>query len=502
MAINTTFRAGGRSVVQRLLVETGFCHGATVRAAIEAGFRKVHSIELDPARYVEGRKAMRTVGSPGAVTVHLGTSPDVLRKILDRTKQATLYLDAHYSGIPTEPTDPVYGQCPLLEELKVVFAERWAANPIVVIDDAHMLDRPWSADLRARFTESHWPTRAQVLAMLPGYDVIDEDQTLYAWPPDCATPLWRRTDPPGGVRFTVVVPQGLGDIVWVYQKLAPFCDELLFRMVEFGNGREGIERRSVALIRDLPKVIGIDTVHVTEYPPQMTVRRPVAMVLDDLRAGVGAALAINPWLENGDPLESIDPSLPVQWDLGVEPVRPDGLPDKYSVLYVSGDTERHAELCSRVWPVEEWVTLTSLLNANDEIGENVVLLGASFDRVITDKLGDALGELGFTTITKRDLPLAELLGLFAGAELFVGYQSGLNVLAGAVGARQLMIYFPQYGIMSDSWVRPEHRGTGRFTSATFDRTPVEVAELLTDNRLSGARSCSAGADGTATPRRE
>jgi hypothetical protein len=478
--INTSFVAGGRSVLNEIFIEGGFCLGRTTEAAAGAGFKKVHSIEIDPNRWSMGQNTIKRIGSKTPIDLHLGTSPEVLRQIIDRSKGTTFYLDSHYSGIQGEYIDPVYGECPLIAELKAIFAERWKANPIICIDDSHMFRRPWNADLETRFTKSHWPVREQILKFLPGYDVFDEYNCLYCWPADCATPVWRNPKPPGGVRFTAVVPQGVGDILWVYQKLAPLCGEILFRVMSFGQLKPEIEGRSFKTIRGLPKVSEIDTIALSHYPKVMIEKRRLTDMLDDLRAGVGVYYATNPWLEDGIPLEAIDSDLPVQWDLGVTAVRPMGLPDKYCVLYVSGDTVRHAEMYEKVWNIDEWIELIYLLNESGKIprGTPIVLVGAKFDSAVIDLLRADLNRIGAPNTVVYDLSLPELLGLFQGCGLFIGYQSGLNMIAAAAGARQFCIYFPRIERMGDSWVRPEHRGTDRMRWSNFDMKPKQVVEYV------------------------
>jgi hypothetical protein len=486
MPINANFVGGGRSVVQDLFVETGFCRGITCALAHAAGFREIRSIEIDGDRYREGLVTARRIRRDGKVQVVRGTSPDALAHVLDRNRATTVYLDAHYSGIPGEVIDSKYGECPLLAELQTIFARPWRANPIVVIDDAHMLRRPWDADLSTRFTESHWPTADQVLRYLPGYDTVEENRTLYCFPADAATPVHRKPVPSGPV-FTAVVPQGIGDIVWVYQKLAPLCAGIRFRVTEFGGDRPDVERRALATIAALPKVVGVETVRVQIYPPALEERRRLTDLLPDLATGAGVYFAANPWLEAGAPLESIDPDLPVAWDLGVTPVRPVGLPERYVVLYVSGDAARHATLCEKVWPVAAWVRLVECLAAAGKIdpAAEVVVIGAGFDAPVTLELTERVRGLGFAARAVYDLDLARLLGLFAGADLFLGYQSGLNVLAGSVGANQFMMYFPRIAPMGCAWVRPEHRTDGRFRYGSFDATPEAIARTVQPGRRPG-----------------
>lgn len=182
MAINPSFVIGGRSLVRDVFIETGFYEGATVRAAVAAGFAQVYSVEIHPGLYLRGVEAVAAEYPPGKVRLLHRTSPDALPDVIDPNRPTTFYLDGHYSGHAGTWRDEKYGECPLVLELAVIRSARWAVPPVIVIDDVHMFARPWSADLRARFDERQWPQTQDVLATLPDYDIEEHDTTWYAWP--------------------------------------------------------------------------------------------------------------------------------------------------------------------------------------------------------------------------------------------------------------------------------------------------------------------------------
>lgn len=124
-------------------IETGLGHGQTLAKAIAHGFLELHVIEIDQKLIDMANEKFS--GFPGVpLTIHHGSSPDVLPEIIDPKRQTLFWLDAHYSaGLYTSDSerdrdqlDPRHGECPLLAELKVIAFTPWTLDPIILIDDA------------------------------------------------------------------------------------------------------------------------------------------------------------------------------------------------------------------------------------------------------------------------------------------------------------------------------------------------------------------------------
>ena len=98
-----------------VFLETGALFGDGIQAALDAGFRRVISIEIQP-KYQQHCIA-RFADVPG-VTVMLGDSATMLgAAIRDVREPITFWLDGHYSG-----GDTGFGLkgAPLLEELRQI----------------------------------------------------------------------------------------------------------------------------------------------------------------------------------------------------------------------------------------------------------------------------------------------------------------------------------------------------------------------------------------------
>jgi hypothetical protein len=117
-----------------VFVETGTQRGGGLRAAIEAGFRRLVTCDVDPG----AAEAARAAGAE----FHLGPSPEVLCRLLPlpTRPQMTFWLDAHDDGGRRAT--------PLLAELSAI-AERCGGLPTVLIDDLRVIraGQGWAAGL-------------------------------------------------------------------------------------------------------------------------------------------------------------------------------------------------------------------------------------------------------------------------------------------------------------------------------------------------------------------
>jgi hypothetical protein len=121
-----------RKYLNPVFVETGMWLGEGIQAALDAGFKEVHSIEINPKYH--SQCVERFKGKPN-VRLHLGDSFVKLAGIArGLTPPATYWLDAH-----PESKDLHFGEvklCPIIEELDVVCG--LPGDNIVLIDDMPM----------------------------------------------------------------------------------------------------------------------------------------------------------------------------------------------------------------------------------------------------------------------------------------------------------------------------------------------------------------------------
>jgi predicted O-methyltransferase YrrM len=118
-------------------VETGSQYGYTT-SFLASTFDEVHTIEIVPSTYQVAQNNLRNFSN---VTCHLGSSNDVLQKILPalESKPVLFYLDAHWEEY-----------WPLLDEIEEI-SKTHKDNCIIVIDDVRVPGRPdigydWNGD--------------------------------------------------------------------------------------------------------------------------------------------------------------------------------------------------------------------------------------------------------------------------------------------------------------------------------------------------------------------
>lgn len=99
-----------------VFVETGSHHGDGIQAALDAGFKCIHSVDISPFDF--GWCSHRFEKFQTKVHLNLGDSRTFLRDLLPTvTTRCTFWLDAHECG--TGATE--FEDCPLLEELQIIF---------------------------------------------------------------------------------------------------------------------------------------------------------------------------------------------------------------------------------------------------------------------------------------------------------------------------------------------------------------------------------------------
>ena len=122
-----------------IFIETGTRSGHSVERALENGFEKIYSIELNERFYEECRNRFEKKIQEGKVELLLGDSvkrlPDILRRVDVR---ATFWLDAHWSG-PSTPTAKGDVNVPLMRELDVI-AGHHIKDHTILIDDVRLFD--------------------------------------------------------------------------------------------------------------------------------------------------------------------------------------------------------------------------------------------------------------------------------------------------------------------------------------------------------------------------
>ncbi len=267
-----------------------------------------------------------------------------------------------------------------------------------------------------------------------------------------------------GNSITINTVQGIGDIFWVYQKLAPHFDTINMNVLCVDTGP--VQLRAQAFCRMLPKV---GTVNYVKVPgeayhkvAQTTYRLPIAN-------GRVVDYAVNAPLEIGINLRDIDPGAAIEEfvDMGLPATVERG---DYLCAFVAGAKG------PTLWPPEQWGLAIRKLMVPLDV-KRVVLIGAEWDRAVQNEVYAYLRRKGIECTNKVGLGLADSIDVIRRARFLFGFQSGLNVIAENYDVEQLMVYFAKLRAMQYTWCKPASVRT-RFHAMTFDDNVDEAIAAL------------------------
>jgi len=119
-----------------VFIETGTYMGKTGQKALDAGFEKVISIEIDDELH---RQAVeKFAGEPRVTLLHGDTLAHLPGILMSLDTPATFWLDAHRSGPLTGGAVPY----PVLGELQLI-AGHPIKNHTILIDDRRLIPTEW-----------------------------------------------------------------------------------------------------------------------------------------------------------------------------------------------------------------------------------------------------------------------------------------------------------------------------------------------------------------------
>ena len=141
-----------------IFIETGSYYGDGIQQALDAGFKKIYSMESSTEFYKE---CVRRFDGIRKVRLILGESQNVLKKLLIRiNKPVTFWLDAHNEV-----------GSPLIEELRII-KQHHIKNHTLLIDDL----RTWSIEQNGFNTDI---LMTEILEINPGYVFTFEDGYIH-----------------------------------------------------------------------------------------------------------------------------------------------------------------------------------------------------------------------------------------------------------------------------------------------------------------------------------
>lgn len=257
--------------------------------------------------------------------------------------------------------------------------------------------------------------------------------------------------------ITVLTPQGVGDIFWVYQKLSPYFDKINI-IIATTSRWEGMQR-AIPFAKTLPKVNDVSFKLITrkEYKDIMRkkymknliheneIKKESPLLASNGRTYNYVKYSVNRWLESGIRIDEIDYfKIEETVDILCEPIE---IPDQeYIILYISGGTTKKGR-----WKPNRYAHLIKNTYERYNVNYPIVLLGATYDKKNLMAAGNKLKEFGYEVHTAINHKFENANYIIKNSSYFIGYQSGLNIIADNFDIPQTMMYFNHLGRVMRSW---------------------------------------------------
>ena len=269
-------------------------------------------------------------------------------------------------------------------------------------------------------------------------------------------------DKPAKTERTVTINtvQGIGDLFWVYQKLAPYFDVINMNVMCLDSvGLTPLQTRAKEFCGMLPKIGEVKFKLVSSGSYQHFVRNRFGLpVVNGIPHNV-CDYAVNAPLEMGINLRDIDPGS--QLDEFVDLGLPTSVAKDDSLCVFA----TMADGAYGRWNVAQWLHAITLA-ARKYDTKRIDLIGADWDRGTQNKIAAGLRGYRITDYVGK-LALADSISVIRKSRFFLGFQSGLNVIAENYDVPQLMVYYKKLEPMMFTWCKPASIGT-TFNAMTFD----------------------------------
>jgi hypothetical protein len=148
----------------RVFIETGTQHGYGIEVALECGFEKIYSIDIDSKFHHEGSIKFKREIEQGRVELFIGDSALMLKDILKYIDEpVTFWLDAHAdAGIIGKST------CPVIDELEQI-RDHGINTHTILVDDRRMFGVYWGVGT------SEDDVKSKILTINPNYQIYLAD---------------------------------------------------------------------------------------------------------------------------------------------------------------------------------------------------------------------------------------------------------------------------------------------------------------------------------------
>jgi hypothetical protein len=280
--------------------------------------------------------------------------------------------------------------------------------------------------------------------------------------------------------ITLYVPQGLGDIFWIYQKFSLHFDKINFTILATSEGK--VSSRAIDWIKLFPKCgeIKMKKVSQATYNSNINGLHKMQSIISVYQMGQGQYFhySCNKHLEDGKRIETIDPEYSYEETVAIETSKVELPFDKYLVIYVSGNAMKED---NNWWNISKWEQFFVKLN-KEVTNLPVVIIGASYDQSSVHSLEKVFKENKVPYCSLVDKMPSQVCYVLKNSQGFIGYQSGLNIMADNFDVNQFMLYFPALEKMMYTWCKSKNANT-KYFAKTFNSSIDECINLISDNNI-------------------
>ena len=266
--------------------------------------------------------------------------------------------------------------------------------------------------------------------------------------------------------ITLKTVQGVGDIFWVYQKLYNHFDviNLIICVTDLNCP---VQKRVLPFLKLLPKVEKFKFELVsTEYCNHLSkIKKTMPELLNEWNNNNNAVFeyAVNKWLEDGVRINEIDSySVLENVSLIHKEINIPYKSKEYIILYISGNK------ISKEWQPEKYPKLIHNTFLNNKNKYPIILLGAEYDRKHLLIAGNILRQNNYEVYYFIDKPFENVIYVIKNSRYFLGYQSGLSILADNYDIPQTMLYFNFLGGLMYSWPKQKNIDSNIYNAFKFD----------------------------------
>lgn len=266
---------------------------------------------------------------------------------------------------------------------------------------------------------------------------------------------------------TITVQPGIGDSIWVLQKLLSQQEKFHFKIPD------GSPQRGRALFDLLPQITAS-----AEYAPGLTYKKITRDNIQNTKRKWAQIketeffLSANQHLEAHKRIEDFLPDLPTTYridyatsqkdkDAAAKVLFDDG--KRYIGIYTSAySNARNAG----GWELEQWFKLIRLIHAKNK-DVTFVLIGASYDVGITEQLTTDMRRNYIPCTNTTGQPLGVVIEILKRLSYFIGFPSGLSIINETLGKDGVMFYMKKDVGIINSWARHSRIEAGNIKECLF-----------------------------------